>query len=444
MGAMNPHRHVSARTLEDMTASDALVLPGSPVPLRRLRAEESPYPGVLCAGEPPVICVDDDDLPAVLWNVAADGHLLAPLDALRTADGTAALIPACRARLDSGAATTPGRAITVAISIVRAAHEAGPLGHDAGTWWVDAGGRPVLALGSGIGWREDAAEILAGMAETHPGALERVLTRIAAGIADASLVRRHADEWEDALFAAAEPEPLADLPPGESATTDTAPRRATAVRREHTVSPAVSTVGAMLARLVDADIARRTTEAVSKACEAVLGSRRRTPRREPEEVDGPRRRRGPLLAAIAVIGVMVTLGLVWPDPDTASDAAAPVASAPPVVMTPVPSDTTSAPPPAPEMSALESGARAAIGLLAQCSAGDAEACATVREDPTQPLPEGLVVSGREPTTIAVLDEYGGVAVVRADGAGFTSQAVVLVQADERWLVRDVYDLADQP
>ena len=39
---------------------------------------------------------------------------------------------------------------------------------------------------------------------------------------------------------------------------------------------------------------------------------------------------------------------------------------------------------------------------------------------------------------------GGVAVVRADAAGFASQAVVLVETDERWLVRDVYDLADQP
>ena len=52
-----------------------------------------------------------------------------------------------------------------------------------------------------------------------------------------------------------------------------------------------------------------------------------------------------------------------------------------------------------------------------------------------------------------MDEYGDVAVIRVstpshseDGAtpGTRVQMVVLVRVDEKWLVRDAYDVADQP
>lgn len=429
-----------------MTASDALVLPGSPVPLRRLRADEAPYPGVLCAGEPSVICVDDDDLPPVVWRVATVGHLLAPLDAVRTADGVAALLPGCRGRLRGDDASTPGRAVTVAVSIVRAVREAGPLGEEAGSWWVDAGGRPVLALGAGAGWREEAVEILSDLADSASGSLSRVAAEIALGVADSAAVRRHADEWEDALFAAAEPEPLGDLPVGEHPALDTAPRRAATVRREVSTPPADSMLATAIARLVDADIARRTADAISGAWTGTIAAlRRMRPRRESGESEGRRRRRGPLLAAVVVIGIVITLGALWPDVDSPSEEASPAprASGSPATRT-APEKSTPARPSGEELSAVERGAREALALLAQCVAGDPEACAAVREDPGQPLPDGLVASGNPPTDIAILDEYGGVAVVRADAAGFASQAVVLVETDERWLVRDVYDLADQP
>jgi len=45
--------------------------------------------------------------------------------------------------------------------------------------------------------------------------------------------------------------------------------------------------------------------------------------------------------------------------------------------------------------------------------------------------------------VRVLDGYGGVAALRVS-AGGVHQVVVVVRNEDRWLVRDVYDVADQP
>ena len=45
--------------------------------------------------------------------------------------------------------------------------------------------------------------------------------------------------------------------------------------------------------------------------------------------------------------------------------------------------------------------------------------------------------------MTLLDEFGGAAVLRAEAAGGTPQLVVIVRADGRWLLRDVYDVAQQ-
>jgi hypothetical protein len=53
----------------------------------------------------------------------------------------------------------------------------------------------------------------------------------------------------------------------------------------------------------------------------------------------------------------------------------------------------------------------------------------------------------------LVDEYGDVAVIRldpsstsrdADGADVSGHILVLVRSEKKWLVRDVYDVADQP
>jgi hypothetical protein len=48
-------------------------------------------------------------------------------------------------------------------------------------------------------------------------------------------------------------------------------------------------------------------------------------------------------------------------------------------------------------------------------------------------------------TATLLDDFGGAAVVRVDAAGgeHPPQLVVLVQSEGRWLLRDVYAVAEQ-
>ncbi|PZU30433.1 MAG: hypothetical protein DI577_07780 [Microbacterium sp.] len=59
-------------------------------------------------------------------------------------------------------------------------------------------------------------------------------------------------------------------------------------------------------------------------------------------------------------------------------------------------------------------------------------------------PTGVVVSGAADTVTTLLDEYGGVAVFRVESAALAPQILVLVSVNGKWLVRDVYDVADQP
>ncbi len=441
-----------------MPPTEPRALPGSPDVLRRLRGDEYPYPGLLCAGEPAVVLVDDTDLPEVVWRAEADGHLLAPLDAVRVVGGTAALLPSCRGRLGAHDAPTPGRAVTVAVSVIRGAQAAAGLGVDDGSWWLDAAGRPVLALGAGSLWREEAADLLSAVAAATGGVAARAVAEVARGIGDSAAVRRHADAWEDALFAAAEPEPLAGPATDPALGADTAPMRASALRRG--APEPVPVAVPVWARPVDGDLARRTGDALGATWAGVRGvvqrmrPRSAAPHEGPREKEVPHRRRGPVLVAVAVVGVVAALGLLWPESVPAPFASAEVIGAAiataeasdPAAGSPAPVDASEAGPSAvpEEASALERGAREALDSLAACVAGDQDACASAREDPSLAVPDGLVAAAGVRPDISLLDEYGGVAVIRADAPGYTSQAVVLVQADEKWLVREVYDLADQP
>ncbi|MBT8797175.1 hypothetical protein J0P97_03685 [Microbacterium flavum] len=60
------------------------------------------------------------------------------------------------------------------------------------------------------------------------------------------------------------------------------------------------------------------------------------------------------------------------------------------------------------------------------------------------MPNGVVSSGTAAATATLLDEYGGVAVLRIEESGRPPQILVLVTSDGKWLIRDVYDVADQP
>ena len=60
-----------------------------------------------------------------------------------------------------------------------------------------------------------------------------------------------------------------------------------------------------------------------------------------------------------------------------------------------------------------------------------------------PAAARAIPAARGDYRLEVVDEYGGVAALRATSSDAT-QIIVIVQDEKQWLVREVYDLADQP
>ncbi len=87
----------------------------------------------------------------------------------------------------------------------------------------------------------------------------------------------------------------------------------------------------------------------------------------------------------------------------------------------------------------------ADALLAGRSAcgGESVCLEGVLETADAQFPPGVVDLPAEERSVTLLDEFGGAAVLRAEAAGGTPQLVVIVRADGRWLLRDVYDVAQQ-
>jgi len=167
-----------------------------------------------------------------------------------------------------------------------------------------------------------------------------------------------------------------------------------------------------------------------------------------------RGRRAPWLVAAAVGGIVVIGGVMWPSDDTTPAASAPraeasaAASATPPNPTPPPDPTQPTAPVDVDDADGADGAGAAAGAamaaLAACVADGATTCPAVLEDPSASVPAGIVSSSGAAPTATLVDEYGGVAVYRIEAPDEPSQILVLVSVDGKWLVRDVYDVADQP
>jgi len=117
------------------------------------------------------------------------------------------------------------------------------------------------------------------------------------------------------------------------------------------------------------------------------------------------------------------------------------------VADPAPTSTTpwlSDPPPVDERRPLsddvEQIARTLFTELQGCH-GDAACVSTYEENsafPREPVTAGAAAGG-----ITVVDDFGGVTVVRVDAEEAT-QYVTLVRQNDRWLVRAVRTVADQP
>ena len=406
---------------------------------------ESPWPGALIclpSGETGV-AVDADVLGDEWrgWTADPAGHVLAPADILRRSDGHDVLLPVCPERLTDfldrrgGLDLSVGEGVNVAVSLLRGVAELSAESGARGTWWLTDAGRPLFATDtSNSGLHEVTAGLLQRVALDVP-ALADVLAGAVEALAEGRR-GRVLERLEAALFSVAEPTALATMTFG--------PKR---VRDRPVLEGDSPEVGpperapwplALFSHLDAewADVVSRATTGVWRAL--------RTPR--------PGRRR-PWLVAGGLAGVIIVGGLLWPTGQTgtataetstpspaASSAPSPTATgAPAVAEDPVGESTGDA-----AQSDLASLTEALLTARTACEA-DPTCLAGVVETPAAAFPPGAADYDQAERSVALLDEFGGAAVLRVEPVGRDGapQLVVVVQIDGRWLLRDVYDIAEQ-
>jgi hypothetical protein len=421
----------------------------------RLLGTECPWAGALVCGPTGATAVAVDA--AVLgddwwgWNASATGHILGPLDVLRRTDGHDVLLPVCTEPLaeflDRRSDLSAGEGVTVAVSLLRGLGEIGESADDVhGAWWLTEDGRPVFASDTVAGSVVDETLHLLERITAEVPMMSAALSGVAETIRDPRRRARAIDQAERALFAAAAPLPLA--------TTNLGPKRVRS-RLARDLAEHVDVLDAdppswavSLSRHLDADwadLVSRMTTGVWRALRAPKAGGRK-----------------PWLVAGGLAGCVLVAGLLWPTgtagpalAESAHDsAAADPSSAPdPSFTSPIPT--------APEDQGADQGEGAPVhpsedpvdltatvsGLLTARTAcdGEVDCLAGLVENADTDFPAGVIDVAAETRTVTLLDDFGGAAVARVDaaGGGHPSQLVVVVLSEGRWLLRDVYAVAEQ-
>lgn len=349
-------------------------------------------------------------------------------------------------RARSATVLTPGEAVTAAVGLLRGCRETADRAGGA-SWWLTAEGRPVPVADA------DAPDVVAATAETlaRLGALSHDdETRDVVHRAREGVLTRPPREWqplERRLFSHAAPValtlgPLAPVEP--------------------TIEPATRPPGQSLSALVDADLVAMVRAAVDDIRDKWRGS----PRWRALVV-------GVGLAAVVAIAAVVLLPT--PDDDTpglavtatprndtdASNPAGVSGAGPSTHFTPAehasgdpatsaPGSGGDGPRPAPSSSSADERvplsddvveiARRLFAHIESCDGEDV--CVRSHEEASSFTREPLAADAST-AGISLLEDFGGVVVVRVDGAT-TAQYVTLVRRDDEWLVRAVGTIADQP
>lgn len=344
-----------------------------------------------------------------------------------------------RRRRRSGLPLTPGEAVTLAVELVRGYRRAEENHAQGSAWALTARGCPVLVDeidgDDPRGATTAALSQLAGMLDDD--GRERV-----DGVRDALFpVPPPPGELERRLFAWADPMPLVLGP--------LSPR----IDEADEASRAAAQPPPLLAA-IDGDLAAAAMEAVREVRQR--WSRWRHARAFSFALIA--------VGTVAVVGVAVpmTVPLTQPaaeaTPSTitpsvartpdAEPPATPLPSGRPTVLDPGgPTPLLSDPTPMPSVTETSSSgdtvvetARALLIAYATC-AGDPTCEQNVREgraDPDETPPKNPADA-----RISLVDDFGGLAVVRVDD-GDESRYVTLVREKDRWLVRAVRTVADQP
>lgn len=432
--------------------------------IRTVRArDDGPWPGVLTRTAAGAACVmvDADVLGSEWkgWDAAAEGHLLGPLDVSRRPDGHDVVLPVCVERLEEfvrrRAARMPlsaGEAVTLGVSVLRGCAEIAGSPEATGEWWLDETGRPLLATDASSRRAFEASAAVLEQVEVD-GWLQRTwTTAVRAVTADRISVAELAAS-EDALFAIANAEPLGIVSLSPRSAADSASRAQDAGRgvpAAETLEPVPRPMWQTLLAGVDDDLA----DTVSRATTAVWRRMRAA-----KPADRPVRRRAPWVVGGAVAAAVLTGGALWP-------AASGVETERPAdstgTSTPIPTPSTGgegadaapggaatathAPPPADSAPSADLVAVLDALLAARHACGDASEClASVVVDAVG-LPAGAIDLAAHQRSITLLDDFGDIAVLRVDAndAALGAQMVVILRRDEKWLLRDVSDVAQQP
>ncbi|MDF2919576.1 MAG: hypothetical protein K0S70_3793 [Microbacterium sp.] len=441
-------------------------------PLRRVAPPEVPFAGeILATSDGAVYRVSAADVPRPVWAARPDGHLLAVEDVDRIAGTTVAILPLLDTRLCGGEQPfdlTPGQAVTLAVSVLRGAAEAAESDCHEGEWWSTTQGRPVLVPSGDRAWELSSRLVLDRIADAVLP--RRIRDRLDEALSDRVTLPFTVPGLEDDLFAVATPEPFAVSVSASSPSARDVREHDTAGHLGARPGPAPLARDAA-AGLVDGEVVERLTDVLSSVRAAVRRVSDRLPARrgghgaEADDKSGGTatgRRRVPVVALAAVATTLV-VGLLWPEGGESDNGSASARDVPEdSIMRPTPrhdaaQETSAAPVPAAEKApAPVSGAPeddeeadpvgSAIDELARCWREEDEQCrAAILERPDAALPEGVATSAG-PREANLLDDLGGVEVVRVDDPSGTlpAQVVVLVRRDDKRLVRDVYDVADQP
>lgn len=314
-------------------------------------------------------------------------------------------------RRRSALVLTAGEAATLAIGVLRGCGAA-PSRAARAQWHLTAEGRPVLVddpdgddlLSATVAVLDQLARLV--HADVQPGFI-----RLRDGVLTAP--PRTWDALEARLLAVVEPQPVVLGP-------------LTPVRTDAPQAPGQRPTDADATTLLDgvrAAMGQRRMQRIAVVC-------------------------GTVATAVAVVGFTVTT----PQSDSASSTSATSPAPTAVQSSPPASDATpslspspapGAESPAPPSPSSEPDVRVAASTVLQSLADCTdEACASsFREHPSNAI-EPAPLDPRE-SELDVIDDFGGLAVVRLTRSD-RRQYVTLIREKDRWLVRSVEDVADQP
>jgi len=430
--------------------------------------------------------MDLENVPEQLWLHAGAEHVAGVRDVLRRPDGHDAVLPWCADRVEvflgrRMAAERPlssGETVTLVGSLLRGIVEVGDRGLT-GQWWLTDEARPVFAPGEGTVCTAAAGALIARLREGCPDrAMNRLLGEIETAAVDQRMVRRSIERWERELTELAAPRALRrDV---------FAPERVVAIDahavRLHQDADLLAAEPGALHRLQDR-LQDRLLEAGQHMARRVRTGLRRDRRSvvRPGRAGEPSGRvpRGRMLIVGGAAAALVLVGgLMWPTPEEDSAATekagevipssasptAPDVGSEPQTGHPASSDAGQAAPldpaadaalgrdaatsPAPDAvidGSAEQRAAMLLTTVLECAREGDAVCADAVVDGAGATVQERLAGTEANRTIAAVEDYGDVSVLRLGESGKRGeQMLVLVMQKDRWLVRDVYDVANQP